>query len=124
MREDTLSKANGGGAGMAEAATELASVIRRYREELERVGIRCERVLLFGSQAMGTASEGSDIDLFVVSPDWAGYGERERLEILGVTAARILEPIQARGITPEEIATHKLLPLWEEILAEQAVVMA
>jgi len=109
---------------MAEAATELASVIRRYREELERVGIRCERVLLFGSQAMGTASEGSDIDLFVVSPDWAGYGERERLEILGVTAARILEPIQARGITPEEIATHKLLPLWEEILAEQAVVMA
>ena len=85
------------------------------------MGIRCERVLLFGSQATGTASEGSDIDLFVISPDWAPYGERERLEILGITAARILEPVQARGVTPEEIATHQLLPLWEQILEKQAV---
>jgi predicted nucleotidyltransferase len=106
---------------MAEATPELAAVIRRYREELERMGIRCERVLLFGSQATGTASEGSDIDLFVISPDWAPYDERERLEILGITAARILEPVQARGVTPEEIATHQLSPLWEQVLEEQAV---
>jgi predicted nucleotidyltransferase len=108
---------------MAEATTQLAGVIERFRQELERIGIHCERVLLFGSQASGTASEGSDIDLFVISPDWTAYGERERLEILGVAAARILEPIQARGVTPQEIATHQLSPLWEQILDKQAIVM-
>ena len=109
---------------MVETTFKLEDVIRRFREELERMGIHCERVLLFGSQARGTAREGSDIDLFVISSDWAPYGERERLEMLGIAAARALEPIQGRGITPEEIATHQLSPLWEQVLEEQAVVVA
>ncbi len=108
---------------MAETTPELEGIIRRYRRELERMGIRCERMLLFGSQASGTAREGSDIDLFVISPDWARYGERERLELLGLAAVRLLEPIQARAATPEEIATHQLAPFWEQVLEEQAVVV-
>jgi predicted nucleotidyltransferase len=88
------------------------------------MGIRCERILLFGSQANGTAEEGSDIDLFVVSSDWARYSDRERFEMLGIAAARILEPIQARGITPDEIATHRLSPFWEQVLQEQAIAIA
>jgi predicted nucleotidyltransferase len=87
------------------------------------MGIRCERMLLFGSQASGTAHEGSDIDLFVISPDWAPYSERERLEMLGIAAVRLLEPIQARGATPEELATRQLAPFWEQVLNEQAVVV-
>lgn len=106
---------------MVERTSELAITIQRFWSELEKMGIRCERILLFGSQANGTAEEGSDIDLFVVSPDWERYSDRERFEILGIAAARILEPIQARGITPEEIATHRLSPFWEQILKEQAV---
>jgi predicted nucleotidyltransferase len=106
---------------MAEAASHLAEIIERYRNELEKMGIRCERVLVFGSQATGTAHEGSDIDLFVISSDWAPFTERERLEKLGIAAARILEPIQALGVTPEEIATRQLLPFWEQLLREQAV---
>ncbi|MEW5717554.1 MAG: nucleotidyltransferase domain-containing protein [Chloroflexota bacterium] len=109
---------------MAETTSELAIMIQRYRAELERMGIHCERVLLFGSQANGTAEEGSDVDLFIVSPDWARYNDRERFEMLGIAAARILEPIQARGVTPDEIAMHRLLPLWEQVLKEQAVVVA
>ena len=89
---------------MTSLAPEFLSIIRRYCDELARAGIRCERVMIFGSQAEGTAHEGSDIDLFVISRDWAPYGLRERLEILGVAAARIIEPIQARGATPEEVA--------------------
>lgn len=109
---------------MAEATPQLTDVIQRFCEELRRMGIVCERVLLFGSRAKGAASEGSDIDLFVVSSDWARYNQRERLEMLGVAAARLLEPIQARGVTPEEIATHQLTPLWEQVLQEQAIVIA
>jgi uncharacterized protein len=103
------------------ATPELAGIIHRYCEELARAGIRCERVLLFGSQAEGTAHEGSDIDLFVISSDWAPYGLRERLEILGAAAARILEPIQAHGATPEEIASGELSPFWQYVLDELAV---
>jgi uncharacterized protein len=103
------------------ATPEPAGIIHRYCEELARAGIRCERVLLFGSQAEGTAHEGSDIDLFVISSDWAPYGLRERLEILGAAAARILEPIQAHGATPEEIASGELSPFWQYVLDELAV---
>lgn len=106
---------------MAETPSELKVIVQKFRAELEKMGIRCEQVLLFGSYATGTATEGSDIDLFVVSPDWARYTDRERFEMLGIVAARILEPIQARGVTPEEIATHRLSPFWEQILNEQAV---
>ncbi len=106
---------------MVGATPELAVMICRYCEELARAGIRCERVLLFGSQAEGRAHEGSDIDLFVISADWAPYGLRERLEILGAAAARILEPIQARGATPEEVASGELSPFWQYVVDELAV---
>jgi predicted nucleotidyltransferase len=40
--------------------SELAIIIQRFRAELEKMGIHCERIFLFGSQANGTAKEGSD----------------------------------------------------------------
>jgi predicted nucleotidyltransferase/HEPN domain-containing protein len=119
-----LSGKNRGGAQVVERTSELKITIQRFRAELEKMGIRCERILLFGSQANGTAQEGSDIDLFVVSSDWARYNDRERFEILGIAAARILEPIQARGITPDEIATHRLSSFWEQVLQEQTIAIA
>ncbi len=109
---------------MVETTPELKMMIQRFRTELENMGIHCEQILLFGSQATGSAREGSDIDLFVVSPDWARYNDRERFEMLGIAAARILEPVQARGVTPEEIAMHRLPPFWERVLREQAIVVA
>lgn len=109
---------------MAQTTPELEMIIQRFRAEVEKMGIRCEKILLFGSQASGAAKEGSDIDLFVISSDWVGYNDRERFEILGIAAARILEPIQARGVTPEEIATHRLSPLWEDVLNKQAIAVA
>jgi predicted nucleotidyltransferase len=109
---------------VVERTSELAITIQRFWAELEKMGIRCERILLFGSQANGTAEEGSDIDLFVVSSDWACYSDRERFEMLGIAAARILEPIQAHGITPDEIATHRLSSFWEQVLQEQTIAIA
>lgn len=109
---------------MAKTASELADIIRRFRHELTKEGIQCEQILLFGSQARGTAHEWSDIDLIVISPDWAGYNGRERLEILGAAAIRLLAPIQAQGFTPDEIATHQLTTFWEYVLAEAVPVAA
>lgn len=98
----------------------IKQIVTRFCTELTRMGIDVEQVLLFGSQASGKAHEGSDIDLIVISADWEPYSQRERLEMLGVAAARILEPVQATGFTPQEIASRKLMPFWEHILDEQA----
>ncbi|MGH2522675.1 MAG: nucleotidyltransferase domain-containing protein [Anaerolineales bacterium] len=100
---------------------ELENIVRRFRRELEIIGIRPERILLFGSHARGQAREGSDIDLIVVSPDWARFNRRERLEMLGLAAVRIMESIQAHGFTPLEITSHQTGPFWEEIIQREAV---
>lgn len=106
---------------MAQTTPELEQIIKRYRRQLEKMGIRAEQVLLFGSQAAGLAREGSDIDLIVISDDWENLNQRERLELLGIAAARILEPVQAQGFTPTEISQRKIMPFWEYIIKKQAI---
>jgi predicted nucleotidyltransferase len=108
---------------MAKTTSELKSIISRYRAQLEKMGIHATRILLYGSQAGGTAYEGSDIDLIIISNDWESYNHRERLELLGIAAARILEPIQAQGFTPSEIELNRITPFWEQIMKEQAIVV-
>lgn len=69
--------------------------------ELKKNGIEVEKVILFGSYARGDFSEGSDVDLIVVSSDWAKMEPLERLKIL----YRIWnKPIDANFLayTPEE----------------------
>lgn len=106
---------------MAETTSELKRIVRRYRIQLEKMGIHPTRILLYGSQAVGTAREGSDIDLIVISGDWQKYNHRQRLELLGIAAARILEPVQAQGFTPSEIKEKRIMPFWEEVMKDQAV---
>lgn len=106
---------------MAKATPELKQVVKRYRSQLQKMGIRPTRVLLYGSQATGTAREGSDIDLIVISGDWEKYNNRQRLELLGIAAARILEPVQAQGFTPSEIKSKKVTPFLQQVLKEQAI---
>jgi uncharacterized protein len=106
---------------MAETTPELKRIVKRYRVQLEKMGIRPTRILVYGSQASGTAREGSDIDLIVVSGDWKKYNHRERLELLGIAAARILEPVQAQGFTPSEIKEKQITPFWEHVMNEQAI---
>ena len=106
---------------MVKRTPELKQIVRRYRAQLEKMGIRPARILLYGSQAAGTAREGSDIDLIVISDDCKKYNHRQRLELLGIASARILEPVQAQGFTPSEIRTKKVMPFWEQIIKEQAV---
>jgi uncharacterized protein len=108
---------------MVGTTSELAAIADQFQRELEKMGIHSQKILLYGSQRWGTAEEGSDIDLIVVSPDWASYNWRERLELLGVVAARLLQPIQAQGLTPEEISSREISSFWQEILDREAVAL-
>ena len=108
---------------MVKADPQINDVVEKYRQQLAELGIRPERIYLFGSYAKGTAREESDIDLIVVSRDFFSRDLRERLEILGIAAARLLKPIQALGYTPEEIAAGAYSPYLEEILSSEAIMV-
>jgi len=62
---------------MVETKAGIKRIIKRYRDELTRSGINVTEVYLYGSYARGLSHEGSDIDLVVVSPDFAKFGLRE-----------------------------------------------
>lgn len=108
---------------MAQAKPEVKEIIDKYREQLLTLGVRAQQVHLYGSYAKGIEREGSDIDLVVVSSDFSSLNLRERLELLGVAAARLLEPIQAVGYTPEEIAAKKYSSFLDEIPAAEAILV-
>ena len=88
---------------MVKTRREIDEIISKYKNALKLLGINAEKVILYGSYASGRAGEGSDIDLIVVSSDFADKNVRERLELLGIASARIMEPIQAQGYTPGEL---------------------
>lgn len=92
----------GGGGGGVDRGT--VEAVKRYKDELRRLGIEPERIILYGSRAKGIIEEDSDIDLVVISPVFSRLNLRERLELLGMAAARIMEPVQALGYTAEEYA--------------------
>jgi predicted nucleotidyltransferase len=108
---------------MVEGRSQIKEIISRYREELTQTGIRVAAVYLYGSYAHGLEHDGSDIDLIIVSLDFEGKNIRERLELLGIISARILEPIQAYGLTPEEVEKHKLNFFWSNILENEAMLV-
>jgi predicted nucleotidyltransferase len=104
---------------MVKTEREIKEIISRYAVELEKLGITSQRIVLYGSYAKGMPREDSDIDLIVISEYFEGMNIRERLELLGIAAGKVFEPIEALGYTPEEIEANKKGTFLEEVL-EQA----
>jgi uncharacterized protein len=92
---------------MVKRKQEINRIIEKFKKELEKHNIHPERIILYGSYAKGNAREDSDIDLVVVSSDFENMNLRERLEILGLVAGYIFEPIEALGYTPQEVSEKK-----------------
>ena len=80
---------------MSQKRQKIEKIIDRYRQELKNLGIKVEKVILYGSYAKGNPREDSDIDLIVVSGDFMKLNLRERLEVLGLAAGKVFEPIEA-----------------------------
>ncbi|PIY82867.1 MAG: nucleotidyltransferase domain-containing protein [Candidatus Omnitrophica bacterium CG_4_10_14_0_2_um_filter_44_9] len=102
---------------MHKAGLEVKEIIEAYKEALRTLGINVERVILYGSYSKGNQREDSDIDLIIISEDFQKMNLRERLEILGIAAVRIMEPVEAKGYTPEEIQMAQDASFLKEILA-------
>ncbi|HZV47233.1 MAG TPA: nucleotidyltransferase domain-containing protein [Thermodesulfovibrionales bacterium] len=103
---------------MVKTEREIKEIISRYAVELEKLGITSQRILLYGSYAKRIAREDSDIDLLLISERFEGMNIRERLELLGIAAGKVFEPIEAFGYTPEEIDANKRGTFLEEVLEQ------
>jgi predicted nucleotidyltransferase len=101
---------------------EIKNIIKRFEEELIKLNIKPQKIILFGSYANGIPREDSDIDLVVVSKDFKHLNLRERLEILGLAAGRVFEPIEALGCTPEEVKNVSPVSTLKEALSSGSVI--
>jgi uncharacterized protein len=107
---------------MVKTRTELVTSIKRYARELERLGVRVDRIILFGSYRHGKVHEDSDIDLAVFSED---FGEPNHLELSGILseAKWNTEPmIQAIGFHPSALKKTGKISFLNEILCTGQVV--
>jgi len=106
---------------MAQSPSAIRRPIQRYVKALTENGVRVEQVLLYGSHAKNNSHEDSDIDVIIVSEDFANKNLLERLQVLGWARRNVPEPVQAYGFTPAEIHNRAVSAFWEEILDTEAI---
>jgi len=74
----------------------IAACVRAYLQELRAHGVDARFAVVFGSHATGRATEWSDIDVVVVSPQFDGAIRRSDVDLLWRQAARTdsrIEPV-------------------------------
>jgi len=87
----------------------VLNTVKKFKNALESIDIRVDQLILFGSQAEGTAREDSDIDLVVISSSFTNKSYWERINILSDAIYQVFAPIEASAFTPDEWKSKKSL---------------
>ena len=87
----------------------VLKTLAKFKKALESINISVEQLILFGSHAVGTAHDDSDIDVVVISSSFSDMSYWERIDILTEAIYRVFAPIEASAFTPEEWKTEKSL---------------
>lgn len=101
---------------MVKTRQQIEKDIKEFVKELEKLGIKSEKVILYGSFAKNKQTADSDIDLVVISENFERLNILERLEILGRAAGIVFKPIKALGFTPDEVRTRRKASILEEAI--------
>lgn len=80
----------------------VIKIVDQFHRGIKARGIEPQKLILYGSYASGINSEGSDIDLVVISDDFIGKDYWDRIEILSDIIYEIFAPIEAVAMTQEE----------------------
>lgn len=99
---------------MAISKNEIRKIIYQYITLLKQDNLRISKVLLYGSYAKNRATNDSDIDLCIISPDF-GKNKAKEMSYLLKKAYKInllLEPIP---LSPTDWEENDYLPLIAEI---------
>jgi uncharacterized protein len=114
-------EANGGLMAKAKQATNPDEVIRRAIEHLLQK-IRVDQAVLFGSYARGEADEWSDVDLAIISPDFARMSHQKVMDLLVEVALAVDPSVEIRPYTPKDLKEARPTNFLGYILAEGKVV--
>ncbi|MBZ0159422.1 MAG: nucleotidyltransferase domain-containing protein [bacterium] len=101
------------------ATPDTVQVIRRTIEHLQR---RVLQAVLFGSHARGEADAWSDVDLAVISPDFARMSHRQVMDLLVETVLETDPSVEIRPYTPSDLREARPTNFLGHILAEGKVV--
>lgn len=107
---------------MVRTLFEVKRILRDYKAELKRHGIRVKKMVLYGSYAKGNPKPYSDIDVVVISSDLAKFSALKRQEFLARRTILVNAPLEVIGYTPAELNKAKD-SIFGQILRETDVVL-
>ncbi|NLW49205.1 MAG: nucleotidyltransferase domain-containing protein [Firmicutes bacterium] len=86
--------------------TQIRALIDDLLIEIREIGIEVSALVLFGSHSDGTATDGSDVDIAIISPSFHNLNSLHRRKQIKPALHRITEryqvPIDLILLTPEE----------------------
>ena len=86
--------------------TRIRTLIDDLLIEIRELGIEVSALVLFGSHSNGTATDGSDVDIAIISPSFNNLNSLQRRKQIKPALHRIIRrynvPIDLILLTPEE----------------------
>lgn len=108
---------------MVKKKDHIRALARKYADELEKLGVPVESIILYGSYARGEAGEFSDIDFAVISNR---FGQGDGFEFSGILSKAKWpfadELIEAIGLSPEQMDKAPRFSFVEEIKKKGEVI--
>jgi uncharacterized protein len=96
-------------------------VIRQAIEYLLQK-IRIDQAVLFGFHARGEADEWSDVDLAVISPDFARMSHKKVIDLLVEVAVTVHSSVEIRPYTPKDLKEARPTNFLGYVLAQGKLV--
>ncbi len=103
--------------------TKVIKVVKEYLDELSSKGIEIKKAFIYGSQANGTASKDSDIDLMLVSPLFDGETDKY-MPAIWLSKIRTENRIEPIAIGEKRFIEDDVSPIIEIVRQEGVEVMA
>jgi predicted nucleotidyltransferase len=104
-----------------ETTTATKEIVRQAIDFL-RQKIRVRQAILFGSHARGEADEWSDIDLAVISPNFARMSHQKVMDLLVEVSLAVTPVLEVRPYTPRDLKEARPTNFLGHILTEGRVV--
>lgn len=89
----------------------VTEAIRFFEKCLKEKGLKVSKIILFGSQVKGKTTEGSDVDILIISEDFQGKDIFERAKLTKdaeiLTLKKFMMPLDIVTLTSEEFESNK-----------------
>ncbi|MEK7154924.1 MAG: nucleotidyltransferase domain-containing protein, partial [Patescibacteria group bacterium] len=75
--------------------TDAINIVKRYLQEVRKLGLNIDKAYLFGSYAKGKVWEGSDLDVCIISTDFGKdyYTDKMLLNKAALKVDARIEPV-------------------------------